>query len=69
MVRFNETSYTIEVETGICPNDDLAMTIDDIISVLQATSGDMRGNDTYYYLLELLRAMMPSVEQLKKLIA
>ena len=69
MVTFNDKSFSIEVETGTFPADNYKLTVDEIISVLQATSAEMRGEDNYYYLLELLRAMMPDETQLKKLIA
>ena len=69
MVRFNDNGFTVEVETGISPQDNYRGTVDDLISVLQATNSDMRGEDNYYYLLELLRAMMPSEEQIKKIIS
>ena len=69
MLTFNDTSFTVEVETGAFPADNYKMTIDDIISVLQAVNKDLRGDENYYYLLELLRAMMPDETQLKKLTA
>lgn len=69
MVTFNATGFTVAVETGCFPADNYKMTIDDIISVLQAVNKDLRCDENYYYLLELLRAMMPDETQLKKLIA
>ena len=69
MIKFTETAYTVEVETGINPQDNYRQTIDELISLLQSVDHDMRGEDNYYYLLELLRAMMPSEEQIKKMIA
>ena len=69
MITFRKDGFTIDVHTSTAPSDHYELTIGDIISVLQATSADMRGEDTYYYLLELLRAMMPSEEQIKKMIA
>ena len=69
MVMFNKTGFTVEVETGISPQDNYRQTIDELISLLQSVDSDMRGEDNYYYLLELLRAMLPNEEQIKKIIA
>ncbi|NCB68482.1 MAG: hypothetical protein EOM47_06500 [Bacteroidia bacterium] len=69
MITFNETSFTVEVHTGCLPVDNYVGTINDIIDVLQASNTDMRGAQNYYYLLELLRAMIPDEEQAKKLSA
>ena len=69
MIQFTETAYTVTVETGIYPGDNYRQTIDELISLLQSVDHNMRGEDNYYYLLELLRAMMPSEEQIEKIIA
>ena len=69
MVTFTERAYTVTVETGIRPQDNYRQTIDELISLLQSVDHNMRGEDNYYYLLELLRAMMPSEEQIEKIIA
>ena len=69
MVQFRENGFTIDVHTGTLPHDNYEMTINDIISALQSVSSDMRGEDNYFYLLELLRAMLPNEEQIKKMIA
>ena len=69
MVMFNKTGFTVEVETGINPQDNYRQTIDELISLLQSVDHNMRGEDNYYYLLELLRAMLPNEEQIKKIIA
>lgn len=69
MITFNETSFTVEVHTGCLPADNYTATVNDIIDVLQAVNAEMRGENNYYYLLELLRSMMPTEEQAAKLIA
>ena len=69
MVTFTERAYTVEVETGIYPQDNYRQTIDELISLLQSVDHDMRGEDNYYHLLELLRAMLPNEEQIKRMIA
>ena len=69
MVMFNKTGFTVEVETGIMPHESYKTTIDELISLLQSVDHNMRGEDNYYYLLELLRAMLPNEEQIKKIIA
>lgn len=69
MITFNNDSFTVQVHTGCAPADNYKMTIDDIISLLQAANAELRGGNSYYHLLELLRAMMPDEAQVKKLIA
>jgi hypothetical protein len=69
MIAFNEDSFSVTVHTGCIPNENYVATVTDIIDVLQATNHELRGENTYYYLLELLRAMMPDEAQAKKLIA
>lgn len=70
MVQFNETSFSIEVETGTLPAENYVATVNDIIDLLQDSgSSELRGDKNYYYLLELLRAMTPDEKQVKKLSA
>lgn len=66
-VVFNETGYTIEVHTGTNPIEDWLTTHDEMISLLQATDPQMRGEQNYYRVLELLRCMMPDWETAKKM--
>ena len=69
MITFSDNGFTVVVETGINPQDNYRQTIDELISLLQSVDHNMRGEDNYYYLLELLRAMLPSEEQIEKIIA
>jgi hypothetical protein len=67
MISFTDHSFIVEVETGIIAHDNWRMTVDEIIDALQAQDTDMRGEKNYYYLLELLRQMLPSEKQIKQL--
>lgn len=69
MITFNKDSFSVTVHTGCLPTENYVATITDIIDVLQATNHELRGENTYYYLLELLRSMMPTEQQAAKLIA
>lgn len=66
MVRFNKESYVIEVHTGINPIESWESTIKDLFQVLQDVNPDMRNEDTYYHLLELLKNMMPDYDLIDK---
>ncbi len=63
MVTFTKDSIVIEVKTGITPVDHYLETANDIINVLQGQDEDMLQKN--YYLLELLRQMLPDYEQAK----
>ena len=69
MVQFNDDGFTVNVETVGHPHDNYVATVNDIINLLQSVDNDMRVKGNYYYLLEMLRAMMPDEVQLRKISA
>ena len=69
MIQFNDNSFTVTVNTGCLPADNYVGTVNDIIDILQASNTELRGEQNYYYLLDLLRAMMPDEAQVKSLYA
>lgn len=61
MVTFTKESFIIEVKTGITPHEHYIETANDIINVMQGKDPDFEHST--YYLLELLRQMLPNEEQ------
>lgn len=67
MVTINRESFTITVPcSGGGAIENLIETHSQLIDALQAESDEMKGNRFYY--LELLRAMMPSPEDLERML-
>ena len=58
MITFTDHSYIITVETGSFPADEWECTYKEIISLLQAEEKEL--SDRRYYVLELLREMLPN---------
>ncbi len=63
MVTFTKDSFVVEVKTGHGPVENYLETANDIINVLQNQEEDLLQKN--YYLLELLRQMLPDYEQAK----
>lgn len=67
MVRFKEKGFSIEIETEIFPHEDYLETMEELINLLQSQDYDMRTN--CFYTTELLKSMLPSLEQAKAMAA
>lgn len=63
MVKFNEDGYCIEVNTAINAHEDYIETMEELIDLFQSEADDKRANR--FYSLELLKAMLPNLEQAK----
>ena len=63
-VKFTKDSYTVTVENSGAESWYNAM--NDMIDLLIFCSDDLRGNNNFYYVLELMRAMLPDEKQLKQ---
>ena len=63
MVRFSKKGFSIEVATEIHPHEDYIETMEELIDLFQSESDDMRRSR--FYSLELLKAMLPNLEQAK----
>lgn len=66
MVRFNENSFVIEVPVGTDPIETWLETHDQLLALLGDVDNNLR-EDNYYYVIELLRQMMPDWETAKKM--
>jgi len=67
MVTFRENGFVIEVTTGSTPIETWMATHDQLLALLGDVDNDMRDGN-YYYVIELLREMMPDWETAKKMI-
>lgn len=67
MVTFNETSFTVTVETHGDPVENWLHTQHDLIDALQSEADDMIRKRFHY--LELLNALLPDWETAKRMIA
>lgn len=67
MVKFSKKGFSIEVSTQIHPHEDYIETMEELIDLFQSQSDDMRTNR--FYTTELLKAMLPSLEQAKAMAA
>jgi len=63
MISKAEDGFTVKVFTNLDPADQYTETVNELVDLLQGTAPDMQGNN--YYVLELLRAMLPTLEQAK----
>lgn len=63
MVTKTDTGFAIHVKTGSHPANDYVEMTNDIINTLQGQDDDMLQKN--YYLLELLREMLPDFDQAK----
>lgn len=67
MVKFTEDGFIIEVKSGCFPPEIYVDTMNEIVSLLQAEDEELRSDK--YNLLELLKAMLPTFEQAKAMVA
>ena len=65
MVRFTETGFTIEVNTGTNPIEDWLNTHSELIDLLQSENEEMHAYRGHC--LELIRNMMPDWQTAKKM--
>lgn len=63
MVKFKEDSYIIEIKTGMNPKSELQCAINDIITLMQNSDDDSTKKETPYFLLELLKGMIPDLSK------
>lgn len=64
-VKFNESSFTIVVETVRCPIENWLETQEELIDMLQSEDDQM--HTKHYHYLELLKSMQPDIETAKKM--
>jgi hypothetical protein len=67
MVKFNNKSFTIQVETGGNPIEDWLKTHEELVDMFQCQNMDLCNGNMHYNVLELLRSMMPDLETAKKM--
>ncbi|MDX9703914.1 MAG: hypothetical protein RBU23_12860 [Candidatus Auribacterota bacterium] len=65
MVTILKDRFIVEVECGTAAHEDYVSTMNNIIECIQTQSDDFM--DKNYYLLELLRQMLPTEEQARAL--
>lgn len=63
-IEFDKTGFTVKVQTGGCPIEDWQSTCEDIITVLQDIDYKDSCRSNYYFLLELLKNMLPDKKQI-----
>jgi len=62
MIRRTKEGFCVEMKTAQPANDYHEM-LNDIIGVLQCSDPEMRNNENYFYLFELLKNMLPDSDQ------
>ena len=67
MVRFEKESFIIEIKTGINPAEDYIGLFEGICDIITTGSPDEQNPNNFYYVINLLRAMMPEWETVKKM--
>lgn len=67
MVKFSKDTFTIEVESKTNAAESWYETCCEIIEVLQSVDADLRQGNNYYYLLALLRDMLPNGRQIRSM--
>ena len=65
-VKFNKTSFTIEVDTVSAPIEAWLETQSELLDALQSEDDEMHANRIHY--LNLLRCMMPDLETAKRML-
>lgn len=65
MITFTKNSYIIEVELPCTPEENYANMVDELLTMLQRQSED--NTENYFFVLELIKAMMPDLKSLKKI--
>jgi len=63
MVTLTKKGFKVEVSTGGDAAENYVETINSIVELLQSQQPDMKGDD--FYLLQMLKAMLPDADQAK----
>ena len=61
MIRFTHNSYIVEVKTACNPAEDYTETMGELIDLMQSEDDEM--SKRRFFLLSLLRAMLPTYDQ------
>ena len=64
-VKFNQTSFVVEVDAGLDPASNWLDTQHDLLSLLQSEDANSRAS--HFHALELLRNMLPDAATAKKM--
>lgn len=67
MVSFEKDAFTVKVYTGMDSSGTWVNTCRDIIDVLADVDTSSRCDNNYYYLLQLLKEMLPDEEAVQKM--
>jgi len=64
-VKFNQTSFVVEVDAGLDPASSWLDTQHDLLSLLQ--SEDANKHASHFHAIELLRNMLPDADTARKM--
>lgn len=62
MVKPTKDGFVVEFDTPT-PADIYVETFHDLVNVLQSNNAELRGDENYFHLLELVRNMIPTADQ------
>lgn len=67
MVRFEQNKLVVEIETSMHPANEYTEIVADIIEAIECTDRVVNTSNNYNALLGLLREMMPTFDQVKRM--